>query len=71
LQGDVRAGLQRASLLPRGRLSADAQAGWSSLAGGYVRGEVGFRPMPMAKVFGFGQWRPSETTVGIGIGVDF
>ena len=41
-------------------------AGWSSLSGPVVRGEVGARLTPRVGVFGFGEWTPRETMAGVG-----
>lgn len=61
----VRAGLD--TLLPRGDLFLDAIAGWSSDTSAVVRGEAGAALGQYAAAFLYGEWRPRETQVGVGV----
>lgn len=58
MRAEVRAGLDRVSLLPVGSGYAELSAGARGIGGevvGFVRGEVGWRPAPSVSVFGFGE----------------
>ena len=58
MREEVRAGLDRVSLLPVGTGYAELSAGARGLGGsavGFVRGEVGWRPAQRVSVFGFGE----------------
>jgi hypothetical protein len=58
-------------LVPVNSAWLEMQAGWSSLAGVYARGEIGWHPSPPVSLYGFGQWTPRETMAGAGIRVEF
>ena len=66
---EVSAGLD--SVLPKRTVYAEALGGWSSLGGPILRGEAGVKLTPNLGLFGFGQWKGGETTVGAGARVTF
>jgi hypothetical protein len=52
--------------VPTREAYAEATAGFSSLSGPVLRGELGARLTPRVGLFGFGQWTPTETMAGAG-----
>ncbi|MCC6178796.1 MAG: hypothetical protein WAZ94_15330 [Phycisphaerales bacterium] len=55
MRGEVRSGLDKASLLPIGGGYLEATAGVRSTAGVFGRIEAGLRPAQSLTVFGYGQ----------------
>jgi len=55
VRGEVRSGLDKASLLPVGRGYLEATVGARSTAGLFARIEAGARPAQHLTVFGYGQ----------------
>ncbi|MET0403053.1 MAG: hypothetical protein ABW123_11650 [Cystobacter sp.] len=49
----------------------ELQAGVSTLAGPYVRGEAVYRATQNLGAFGFAQWTPRESMAGVGLRYTF
>lgn len=71
VKAEVRAGLDRAQLLPVGKFEATVSAGvnhpFSGGLGAFVRGEVDWHPRESLTAFGFAQADTDGLTAGVGM----
>lgn len=66
MQEQLREGLTRAMDAPVRQGYLEAMAGITDPGGPFARGELGWHPAPPHAVFGFGEWTPERSSLGLG-----